>query len=364
MPPLMLFWYLLSRMIVTIVMLYGALAALIFIADFVENLRFAGKYADGSFVFALQITALRTPGLAQLLTPFIFLFSGLWLFAQLNRRSELSVMRSAGLSIWKLIAPPAMFAAFVGVILIVFVDPAATTMTAFSERMKNDIRGKSTSLVQIFGDGIWLRQRDGDTTLLINADSLNQADAMLSNITVWRLTADSQFVERIDAPSARLVDRTLELQNASVKTPNSKIPRKAPIYLIPTNLSVEDFSEGTPLPETMSLWDLPRYIRIAEAAGLPTVRYNLRFHDLCSTPLKLVAMVMIAAIFSLKPVRSGGAFKLIIAAVAVGFGMYFVTEVAAALGESGAAPPMMAAWAPGVIGLIIAVTGLLHLEEG
>ena len=364
MPPFTLFRYLTWRMIFTILAMYVTLAGLIFIADFMENLRFAEKYADGSFGFALRITALRTPGLAQLLTPFIFLFGALWMFNQFNRRSELSVMRSAGMSIWRVIAPSALFAGLAGAFLISFLDPAATRMTGYSQFMKDDIRNKKTGLVRVFGDGIWLRHSDEEFTHIINAASLDENAKQLKDVTVWRLTDRSEFVERADAARAFLRDQQLQLKDANVKTATAALFLKSPDYTIPLNLTVEDFKAGTPLPESMSVWDLASYMRVADAAGLPTVRYRLRYHDLLSTPLKLIAMVMIAAMFSLRPSRSGGAFQMIAAGVGVGFFMYLIGEVSAAMGESGAVPVMLAAWSPAVIGALVATTGLLHLEEG
>lgn len=364
MPPWTLFRYLLARAALTITALFVSLSALIFVADFMENLRFAEKYVNGSFGFAVQLTALRTPGLSQLLTPFIVLFGGFWMFAQLNRKSELSVMRSAGLSAWRLIGPAMLFAAAAGAFVVLALDPLATRLTGISEFLVNEKSGKETSLVQIFGDGMWLRQIDGDGTLIINAESIDDKTATLHNVTVWRLTRDSTFLERIDAPTAALAGRLLQLNEATLKSPDSKLPRKTPTYNISTTLTINDLRAGTPAPETMPIWDLPRFANVAEAAGVPRVRYDMRFHDLLSTPLKLVAMVMVAAIFTFRPVRSGGAFGMIVAGVAVGFGLYFLTEIAGALGESGAAPAALAAWIPAIVGGVAATTGLLMMEEG
>ncbi|MEM6414074.1 MAG: LPS export ABC transporter permease LptG [Pseudomonadota bacterium] len=364
MPPWTLFKYLILRMALIVLILYLVLAALIFVADFMENLRFATKYAGGDFGFALSLTAMRTPGLSQILTPFVFLFGSLWLFAGLNRRSELSVMRSAGLSIWRLIGPPAFFAFIFGITIIAFIDPTITRMNSFSEQMKNDIRGKKTSFVRIFGDGIWLRQRTGDVTVMINAGSLSENEDSLQRVTLWLLSADSVFLERIDAREATFQGNKLVLNDALLKKPADKTYQERPTFSMPTTLTIEDFREGAQRPESMSLVDLPKYSQVAKAAGLPTERYQLRFHELCATPLRLSAMVLIAALFCLKPVRSGGAFKLILAAVAVGFVLYFASEISRALGESQTAPIILAAWGPTLAALIAAATALLHMEEG
>ena len=362
MPPTTLFRYIALRLTASAFALTLALASIVMLVDFVENLRFAGK-SQADLGFALSLTLVRAPAMTQSMAPFIFLFAALWTFGQLNRRSELSVMRSAGLSVWRLIGPSAFVAALAGVVMMTLFDPLAADLMSYGEKMKNDVRGKTTSLVRVFGDGLWLRQRDLGETLLINADAIDSTTGELEGVTIWRLSPDHAFKERIDAPSAALSGRTIEVRSARLTESAGRPAQRTPLYSIPTRLTLADLQEGAPLPETMSLFDLPRFILLAEAAGLPTTRYHLRFHDLCSTPMKLVGMVLIAAIFALGPMRSGGASRLAAAGVAAGFALYILNEVAAALGQSGAAPVALAAWAPAIVGVIAATTALLRFEE-
>jgi lipopolysaccharide export system permease protein len=362
MPPATLFRYIAARLTASVAALAAGLTALVALVDFVENLRFAGK-VDAGLLFAVQLTLARAPGMAQSMAPFIFLLAALWTFGQLNRRSELSVMRSAGLSAWRVIAPAALVASLAGLLLIVAVDPVASRLMGQGEKMKNDVRGKSSSLVRVFGDGLWLRQRDIDETLIINAKGFDAARGALVTVTIWRLAPDHAFKERIDAPEAVLSGRTIEMREARLKESGVRPAQRTPYYSIPTRLTLDDLRTGVPPPDTMSVFDLPRFILLAEAAGLSTVRYNLRFHDLCSTPLKLVGMVLIAAIFSVGPMRGNGAARLVAAAIGVGFALYILSEFSSALGESGAAPAALAAWAPALVGFLLAVTALLRFEE-
>jgi len=363
MPPATLFRYIGGRMIVSVTALFLILAAFVLVADLIENLRFISKFNKGDFSSALQLTFLRAPALTQTLAPFVFLFGSIWMFSQLNRRAEIAVMRAAGLSVWRLIGPAALVAALGGLLLITVIDPLSSSLRGASEKLMDSLRGRSSSLVQVFGDGIWLRQRDADNVLLINARGFDPRNAGLSKVTMWRLDRDSAFLERIDAPEAFLSGRTIELHNARIKGANDQLDHRTPIYAVPTSLTPDDLRERVDSAETMSIWQLPQFILLAEAAGLPTTRYNLRFHDLCSTPLKLIGMVLIAAFFSLKPMRLGGAFQLFLSAVGAGFLLYVLTELATALGESGTVPEALAAWTPAIVATLAAVTALLQYEE-
>jgi len=273
-------------------------------------------------------------------------------------------MRSAGLSVWRLLGPAALIAALAGLFVITILDPISARMLSYAEALMSEKQGENTNLVRIFDDGIWLRQRDAEMQLIINAQGFNEENAALENVTVWRFGPESVFYERIDADVAYLSDRTIELHDARLKSIAEKRQRRSPVYVIPTALTPDDLHGRVAPPETMSLWELPRFILLAEATGLPTTRYHIRFHDLCSTPLKLVAMVLIAAMFSLRPARVGGGLQLLVFTIGAGFLLYILSEVSTALGESGLVPVALAAWTPAVVATLAAITGLLHLEDG
>jgi lipopolysaccharide export system permease protein len=50
--------------------------------------------------------------------------------------------------------------------------------------------------------------------------------------------------------------------------------------------------------------------------------------------------------------------------VAAGFALYLVSKLAEEFGQSGALPPILAAWAPAASGLMLSLALLLHLEDG
>ncbi len=363
-PPATLFRYIALRAVFAVGGLLLILACLILLIDLIENLRFVGKTENAGFGLAVTLTVLRAPALAQALFPFVFLFGSIWMFHQLNKRSELSVMRSAGLSVWRLIGPPTLFAAVAGVFIITVIDPVSSRMLAFAEALQAQQEGKSSNLVKVFEDGIWLRQRSEQSHIIINAKVHDRSRGALETVAVWRFTPENVFIERIDAAAAILAGQTMELHDAQVTSVGDNEPRAAPVYAIPTELSSDDLKERVQAPETVSLWRLPKFIRLAETAGLPTVRYQIRFHDLCATPLKLLAMVLIAAAFSMRPVRMGGQMRLVLYSIAAGFALYILAEISTALGESEIAPVTLAAWAPAVIACLAALSALLHLEDG
>ena len=62
--------------------------------------------------------------------------------------------------------------------------------------------------------------------------------------------------------------------------------------------------------------------------------------------------------------RGRGTGIMVLAAVLTGFGAYFLRNFAQVLGENGQISAALAAWAPPVAAIGLALGLLLHLEEG
>jgi lipopolysaccharide export system permease protein len=54
----------------------------------------------------------------------------------------------------------------------------------------------------------------------------------------------------------------------------------------------------------------------------------------------------------------------VVSGIAAGFLLYFISNVVAALGQNAAIPVALAAWTPAGVSILVAMTLLLHLEDG
>jgi len=72
----------------------------------------------------------------------------------------------------------------------------------------------------------------------------------------------------------------------------------------------------------------------------------------------------VAATFSLRLQRRGGASMMIVSGVVTGFLLYFLSDIVFALGVSARLPVLLAAWTPTGVSMIFGASMLLHLEDG
>jgi lipopolysaccharide export system permease protein len=185
----------------------------------------------------------------------------------------------------------------------------------------------------------------------------------LQGVTVWRLSGSDRPLARIEAPRATLEAGRWVFEDAVTFGAERQASPPARIVL-PTELTAGRIEESFASPETLGFWSLPGFIAVLEEAGFSAVRHRIQFQSLLALPMLALAMALLAAGFSMRHNRRGGVAQMITGGVAAGFALFVVDRVAGEFGEAGSLPVVLAAWAPTVAGLLLALALLLHLEDG
>ncbi|MCK8782842.1 LPS export ABC transporter permease LptG [Roseomonas sp. NAR14] len=353
----------------------AALTGLVALFDFIELLRRSATRPDASFALVTAIAAMRLPFVAMQILPFALLLGGIVAFWRLTRSSELIVARAAGISAWGFLAGPVLVAIAFGIAATTLVSPLSSVLLARAERLDAAYLRSGGGMTALAGGKLWLRQADagldphgvailsGRPAPRPGRQAGTASGFVLNDVSVWRLSPGDQPLERIEAPVARLYGGRWELEDATVFGATRTGVAQARIVL-PTDLTPDRIEESFATPDTLSFWTLPAFIGVLEAAGFSAVRHRLHFQSLLALPLLAACMALLAAGFSMRSTRRGGVAQMIAAGVAAGFALFVLDKVSDELGEAGTLPVVLAAWAPSVAGLLLALTLLLHLEDG
>ena len=132
-----------------------------------------------------------------------------------------------------------------------------------------------------------------------------------------------------------------------------------------TEITIDRIKENFIPPEAISFWNLPDTIEFYEKSGFSAQKHRLRYLSLLASPFLLCAMVLVAAVFALRPNnRRGGVMYLIVGGISTGFIVYFLSQLVYAFGVNGDIPPLLAVWTPALIVSMVSGAVLLHLEDG
>ncbi len=357
-----LYRYLALQFLIGVLIWYGGFLLLAFSIDVVDLLnRTAGHGVNAGVVIGMAI--LQLPDLGQKMMPFAVLLGGVFAFVRLARNHELVATRAAGVSAWDFLAPPLAVAVGLGILAVIALTPLSSSMLAqFSALEAKYIRGEASQLA-VSQNGFWLRQGDEDRQSMIHALRVADQGERLDDVSVWLFGSKDDFKGRIDAESAVLGKGAWVLNNAWVSGAEGT-PVHHDRYELPTALTPAQIQESFAPPDTLSFWDLPRFIDAAQQAGFSAIRYQLYLYTLLALPALFAAMVFMAASFSLNLGRSGGLARVIVISALSGFAVYFFSDLTRALGQSGILPVALAAGAPAAAAILIGMTLVFHQEDG
>jgi lipopolysaccharide export system permease protein len=356
-------FYVASRFLLGIVITFVVCSVLIFLIDFVELLRQSGNLGEVKVTTIITIALLRLPAYSEYLISFAVLVGSIAALLQLSRRSELVVMRAGGMSVWQFLRPGLFVAALVGLVTATVYNPLAAAGRTRSEALFADAFGKESNLLRTSTGSSWLRQNGADGQSVISAVLASNRGLTLTGVTAFVFDPQGHFVERVDGGRAHLRDGYWEIQDAWVVRLGRE-PEKFDTYLLSTYLSPERVADALGTLSTVSFWEFPDLIEVAEKAKLSTDRLRIQYETLISRPLACLAMVLLAATVSLGSFRAGGIQTMVITGLVGGFGFFLLAEVSRQIGVAGLAPPWAAIWLPVVFVMVVSATVLLHQEDG
>lgn len=367
--------YLVKTYLINALGILLSLLAIIYLFDTIELIRRASKEQGVPLGLVLQMGLLKLPEVGQVLFPFAILFSAMLTFWQLNRRSELVVLRSSGFSVWQFLMPLIFLAILIGYIQIGVINPVGSVLIGKYEQLESRYLNKQSNQIALFKEGLWLRQdiqprtASSDATelkqgyIIFHARKIEQISWILKNVTVLYFGHDDKFLMRLDAEKAMLTKGQWRFENVKTHYEDNTV-QENDFFILPTNLTIQDIEDSFSSPESMSFWDLPNHIQTLEETGFDSSRLQVHYHNLLSQPLFLAAMVLLAATVSIRPPRFGGTFLLLSTGIMVGFFVFFMSSYLQALGYSQQIPPILAAWSPAIICILLGLTTIMNLEDG
>lgn len=344
------------------VLVIGAVTlSAILLVDVVEQLRSVGTRAEASLADALGLTLLRLPLLLEQALPFVVLTGVLFALLRLNRRSELVVMRAAGLSPWGLAAPCAALALLLGVLASALLNPVGAAMQQRYEAKRTALLGREEAQSRQF----WFTQSGGPgSQVLVRAGAVEPEAGRLRDVTVFVFQlrgGERALARRLDAPDAALEPGALVLRRVVETSPGHGAAHHAQVRL-KTRLTPAGLGQRATAAAATPVYALPRLIREGREAGLQTQRYEVRLNEVLAGPALLVAMALFAVAFSMRLQRLGGLFGWALIGLGAGFSAYFFGEISSALASTGAVPSIAAGWGPPLAALFAACAALATIE--
>ena len=363
-----LHFYFARRFLTTFLAVTAIFFLIMLFVDLVDQLRRYGT-EDAGFAELLILSLLNVPQALYQIMPLIMILATVSLFLSLARSSEMVVTRAAGRSALVALMAPLAVVVLIGAALVGVMNPIVASTSKAYEARSDALRGRA-SVLSLASSGVWLRQGDSEGQTVIRAESANLDGTRLRNVTFIRFAPGGGSPQsRIDADSAALTSGAWVLRNAKSwslladQIAEATATRAAELT-VPTTLTADQIRDSFGTPSSIPIWELPAFIDRLQSAGFSAQRHLVWFHGELALTAFLVAMLLIGAAFTLRHQRGGRTGLMVMFAVLLAFVVYFIRNFALVLGENGQLPAALAAWAPPLAAISLALAILLQNEDG
>jgi len=360
--------YFAKRFAITFGLILLVMFILVGLIDFIDQTRRFS--AQGLSLGArLELSILNLPATINEILPIIMILATVALFINLARTSELVVTRAAGRSALSALAAPALVAIVIGGLAVSMLGPMVAATSKRYSALSETYRSGGSSALAISEDGLWLREGGAQGQRVIRASRSNADASVLYDVTFIAYDAGLGPVRRIDAASAALVEGQWSLRQAKAWPLVTGLNAEAnaiehDTLMLASTLTLDRIRETLGTPSGVSIWEMRSFITQLEQAGFSARRHRVWLQSELARPVFLVGMLLVAAAFTMRHTRFGGTGSAVLAALLLGFSLYFVRSFAQILGETGQIPVLLAAWAAPLASVLLALGLLLRVEDG
>ncbi len=308
-----------------------------------------------------RYVSLRIPLLISRFLPFSVLLGTLIAFVGLNQHSEVVAMKAAGLSAHQILAP-----------LVIASIVIAAALFAFNETVVVN----SARVVNAWSDNDY-KPIPPDRGILSNVWILNGDDLIKAGIVNGRGANLVVRQMRIYDRSGGVLQRVIQVGRAVPRPQTNDWLLQdvriydANMYLVRRFAQTAGLAGVTPAqltiakvdPTELDYWTLKRRIAELEAAGRPADEPKAGLAHKISGPISTLLMPLLAAVAAFGLARSGQVLLRASLGMALGFAYFVADNFSLAMGNAGAYPPLVAAWGPFLLFLLIGETVLIRTEE-
>jgi lipopolysaccharide export system permease protein len=356
--------YLIKEFSLSLFIFFSIFLSLIILSSYIEEIFFfREKQISGNlFIKTFILSLIKTPTLIINMSPFIFLFSGIFFYVKLLRSNEITPLSLSGFSKNFVTLVPAIYSFLLGVFVILFLTPISSSLSRYYETVKQNY-SKNDNLLVMSNTGLWVKEKKNNETIIIRADKIiDQNFENLKNITIYKFSNNGELVERIDTKKAEVQKNNWVLDNAKILDQDN-VNKEEKKLNFETSISLTNLKNFFSNSETLSIWNINDEINQIKELGYYGQELIITLNKYLSLPFLLSSMIVLATFFTIKTGYQFNNFIYAFFGVLAGIFIYFLSDLSIAIGKSGKMPLIMSVWVPVILIMILSIYSIVKEEN-
>jgi lipopolysaccharide export system permease protein len=360
-PSKTLTWYLAKTFTVRILAVLVMLVLVLMMLDLLATSADILAHPGNGQAQVLHYVGLRVPQLIARFLPYSVLLATIITLATFNQNSEVVAMKAAGLSAHQILAPLLLTAGLVSVASFAFNERVVTHATASLSAWQAVDYGAVPADTGVRSN-VYLSA--GNDILAAALVSGSGPATRMQNVTFYERDARGMIQREWRGDSATWANPGWQLSAPSVfDVRTAQSAHSTTPVVIARGLTPNEVALGKIDPDAQPLLQLGNSITSLDREGRRTAELKGKWWHKLSGPLSALLMPLLGAVAGFGLARSGHLFARAVIGMALGFAYFVVDNAALAMGSFGGYPPLLAAWAPFLLFLLVGETVLIRTEE-
>lgn len=342
--------YLLAQFVGAFILCLFIASSLFLIFDFLDHVGIFIR-EKSPIIQAGSYLLLKIPHIVYLMTPIAVLVATLVSVGRLSQLSEITAMRTCGVSLFWLVRPLLAAGMVIFLLLVIIGNTLVPWSSGKVEAIYNFSIRKKLEKGHYSRSNFWYRSRNQFSSI----GFYDSQASTLNEFSLFEFNDTFQLQRRVDAARVTwhgpAVGWTMEDVVEITFNPSQKSLQLTTYDKLPLVISEKpsDFYKAQTSPETLSYGELEEYIKKLQEQGVPITEYLVQLASKISFPFTTVILVLIGFPFALTPTRSGTMTSSFVAGVSIGFGYHVVHAIGTSFGAAELIPVLPAAWAGNVL---------------
>tara|TARA_B100001057_G_scaffold291592_1_gene291655 strand:- start:5887 stop:6966 length:1080 start_codon:yes stop_codon:yes gene_type:complete len=333
--------------------------SLIIILSILEEISFF-KDIETNFLFPYFLTFLSAPITLFEIFPFIFLLATQFLFYDLFKNDELNLLKSNGLSNFRIIKTLFLASFVIGAFTVLIFYNAASKLKFVYTDIKNNFSKDNKYLAVVTDSGLWLKDEFNDTTFIVKAKNIKKN--FLLNVIINEFDSDFNLKKTIQSNKVDINKEQWIVENPKITTKNISKEEKRSIFY-KTNFDKEKINSLFSNISTLNILELFDLKEDYENLGYSSDEIVIHLLRLSSTPFLYGILTVLSAVIMFGFKRNKSLFFYILVGILMSVIIYYINFLFSALGNNGKIPVIWSIFLPILFISIFATIGLIRVNE-
>tara|TARA_E500000178_G_scaffold303765_1_gene314170 strand:- start:339 stop:1418 length:1080 start_codon:yes stop_codon:yes gene_type:complete len=306
------------------------------------------------------LTFLNAPITLFEIFPFIFLISAQFFFYEIFKNDEIVLLKSNGLSNFKIIKILFFSSLVSGIIIIALFYNLSSKLKFLYTDIKNNYTNDNKFLAVVNDTGLWLKDETSQSILIIKSNNIN--DNLLINVLINEFDLNFNLKRTLQSKKVDISNKEWKLYNPIITYKNISTKENQEIKF-KTNFDNEKIKNLFSNFSTLDLFELFILKKDYENLGYSSDEIKIHIFKIFLSPYFFALMTILSSILMINIRKNKSIYFNVILGIFTSVMIYYLNFVFISLGNTGRIPPSIAVFLPMVFITIFSAIGLVRINE-